>query len=114
MSLKKYALFLISTVVLLGACTISEPSVSLETEHDCDDTHCDVQIEIRNFGNDTFDLEYEISAFKNLDSSPSTLVGQIAGSYSILGGKTITLAKQFQVSEKPTTVTTSTEATRRD
>jgi hypothetical protein len=106
-------LFLISACVLLGACGSSEPGVSVRTEHDCNDTHCDVQIEIRNFGNDTFDIEYEISTYKTGGTNPTALVGELAGNHTILGGQSITLSKQFRVTGKPNTVATSVESTRR-
>ena len=88
--------FYLVVFLLLGACSSSEPGMSVQTEHECDSKRFAVQIEIHNFGSDTFDVEYEFSAYSARRGEPVTLVGELAGSYEVLGGESITLQKQFE------------------
>jgi len=99
---------------LLCSCGSSEPGVIVQTSHDCDDTYCNVEVEIWNLGGDIFDIEYEFEAYKTSASSSTSLVGELAGSHTILGGQSIILVKQFPVLGKPNSFATSTTTERRN
>jgi len=105
--------FQVLACTLLAACGRSDPGVAVQTRHDCNDDYCNVEIEIQNFGNDVFDIEYEISAYKTSGASSTALVGEVKGSHTVSGGQSITLTKRFRVVGRPNTVASSTVSTRR-
>jgi hypothetical protein len=107
-------LALVSACALLCSCGSSEPGVIVQTSHDCDDTYCNVEVEIRNLGGDTFDIEYEFEAYKHSALDSTSLVGELAGRHTISGGQSTILAKQFPVLGKPNAVATSTTIQRRN
>ena len=102
-----------SLLLLLGACARPEPGVVIHTDHDCSVDYCDVEIVIRNFGGDTFDIEYEFSAYGSASGERSRLVGEHSGRYTIEGHRTITLQRRFDVTAQPGAFATSTGSTRR-
>lgn len=84
----------------------------VNTTHDCNDTVCNVDIEIRNFGDDQFEVTYDVSAYATSRGRAKELVGELTGSYTVAGREWTTLTKQFPVLEEPRTISTGTSWTR--
>ena len=84
----------------------------VSTTHHCDDTVCNVDIEIRNFGDDQFEVTYEFSAYATSRDSNKDLVGELTGSYSVSSREWTTLTKQFPVLEEPNLFSIGTTSTR--
>jgi hypothetical protein len=99
---------------LLCSCGSSEPGAIVRTSHDCDDAYCNVEVEIRNLGGDTFDIEFHFEAYKHSALDSTSLVGELAGSHTIFGGQSTVLTKQFPVLGKPNAFATSTTMQRHD
>lgn len=98
--------------LVLSACDSPGLGVSVQTDHECNEAKCRVEIEILNYGQDTFEIEYEVTAYKRRPGDSNALVGELAGSQTVRGGQSITLIEQFPVRAKPNSVATSTSSTR--
>ena len=105
---------LVSACALLCSCGSSEPGAIVQTSHECDDSYCNVEIEIRNLGGNTFDIDYKFEAYKHSAAESASLVGELAGHHTISGEQTTILEKKFPVLGKPNAVATSTTLQRRN
>jgi hypothetical protein len=93
--------------IVLG-CSSGEPSANIQTSHECSDTECTVVVWMHNPGNDTFDITYEFTAQKFGVGK----VGELKGSYTLVGRENLRLEERFPVSEKPNAVGVGAGVTR--
>jgi len=94
-SLKTFSLILASTLV--AGCGAPKQSAMINVDYECDDSICEVLVDIQNPGPDSFRVEYHFSAF----TSGSTLVGELEESFEVPGNYSATLSRQVPVTAKP-------------
>ena len=94
-SLKILSLILAST--LLASCGEPRQGVMVNVDYECDDSICEVLVDIQNPGPDSFKVKYYFSAF----TSGSTLVGELEESFEVPSNYVATLSRQVPVTSKP-------------
>ena len=107
--MKIQSLLIITALALLTGCSSTEPGPTVNTDHECTDTECNVQIVINNPGADSFEISYH---FLSYQQGSATLAGELEGSYTVAGYQSTTLSKQFPVTAKPNSVSAGVEVTR--
>lgn len=82
---------------LLAACGAPKQGIMVNVDYECDESICDVLVDIQNPGPDSFKVEYHFSAY----ASGSTLVGELEESFEVPGHYMETLTRQVPVTAKP-------------
>lgn len=101
-----------SLVLLAGlsiaGCVKPEPSANVKITHDCTATECEVLVEIRNPGNDSFKVEYEFEAFDR----DSKLLAELDESMEIEGRLSWSHHYVIPVAAKPMMIGAGSSVTR--
>lgn len=105
-SLKILTLTIVCT--LLAACGAPQPGVEVTVNYECDDSNCEVLVDINNPGSDSFMVEFDFSAY----TSDSTLLGELDESFEVPGNYEATITRQVPVTSEPKIFTSGTGSTR--
>ena len=107
----KGALKILTLVVasaLITACGAPQPGIMVNIVQECDESNCELLIDINNPGRDSYTVEYEFTAY----ASSSTIVGELEESFEVPGNYVSTLTRQVPVTAEPRGFSTGSTITR--
>lgn len=101
-------LTLVIASTLLAACGEPQPNIQVMVSYECDDSNCEVVVDINNPGSDSHMVEYDFSAY----TSDSTLLGKLDESFEVPGNYEATITRLVPVTSEPKFITSGTGTTR--